>query len=266
MSTQISKLLPAIATFGILLQAVPAVAQTAMPPAGDYYNSNNNWNAAAPATPNYPNYQRGRVTFVPAGLTIPVTLSTAISTDVARPGDMVSAMISNNVDLGGTSIPQGSTVVGTVTDAKSGGFLGRSGMLTVKFNRLRLPNGQEVPLSAHVVGGIGKYEQIGNQSDTFKGETWKNKVGQTALRGTLGAGTGAALGTAIGAIAGSHGMRGRAIGRGAWSGAAIGGGLGVADALLLRKGKNVVIPSGQNMQLQLDAPTQISSGVQTGAF
>jgi hypothetical protein len=46
-------------------------------------------------------------------------------------------------------------------------------------------------------------------------------------------------------------------GRGAWSGAAIGGGVGLADSLLLRKGKNVDIHSGTPIQLQLDAPVQL---------
>jgi hypothetical protein len=277
MSREICKFLPAIATFGILAQTMPAMAQYTPnngympPPGGDVYNRNSNFSNTPP-----PNYQQGHVAYVPAGLSFPVTLSTAISTDVARAGDLVQAQLSGPIDLGNGCIPPGSTVVGQVTEAKSGGFLGRSGMMTVKFNRLRLPNGQEVPMSAHIVGGIGKYQQVGNGSDTFKGEGMGTKVGQLALRGAVGAGAGAALGTAVGAIAGAgthqpwymggHSMAARGAGRGAWSGAAIGGGLGVADSLLLRKGKNVTIPSGQSMQLQLDSPMQLSQGFQTGQF
>ena len=120
-------------------------------------------------------------------------------------------------------------------------------------------------MTAHIVGGVGKYTDVGSdQSDSFRGETWKTKAGQAAIRGAVGAGAGAALGTAIGAIA-SRG-RSRGVGRGAWSGAAIGGGLGVAQSVLLRKGKNVLISSGQQMQLQLDAPMSVVSNVQTGAF
>jgi hypothetical protein len=270
MSTLTAKLVPTLAVVGLMLQSAPVMAQGI---GGDFYAGGNayggygapagNYNATPAATPNY---QRGRICYVPAGLTMPVTLQTAVSTDVARPGDTVQATLSQNVNLGDSVIPAGSTVIGNVTDAKSGGFLGRSGMLTFKFNRLRLPNGQEVPMSAHIVGNIGKYAQIGNQSDTFKGETWRTKAGQATLRTAVGAGTGAALGTAIGAIAGVHGMRGRSIGRGAWSGAAIGGGLGLADSLLLRKGRNVTISSGQQMQIQLDAPMQVSQSVQMGAF
>lgn len=267
MTTTVLRVMPALGAFAtILALTTPAIAQNSGYDSNSYNgpsaSSNQNYNGA-PVN----NYQRGRVSFVPAGLVIPVTLNTAVSTNVARPGDMVQATLSQNVNLGDSVIPAGSVVTGRVTDAKSGGFLGRAGMLTFKFNSLRTPNGAEVPMSAHIVGGLGKYAEVGSQSDTFAGETWKNKAGQTAMRGALGAGAGAALGTAIGAIAAhGHGYTGRGIGRGAWSGAAIGGGVGVADGLLLRKGKQVNISSGLPLQLQLDAPMSLSSNTQMGAF
>jgi hypothetical protein len=210
--------------------------------------------------------QRGRVVYAPAGLMLPINLNTAISTQVAQPGDLIQASLTQNVNLGDSAIPAGSTLIGQITEAKSGGFLGRSGMLGIKFNRLRTPDGMETPITAHIVGGIGKYTDVGgDQSDVVKGETWKTKAGQAALRGAIGAGTGAALGTAVGAIAGG----GRGVGRGAWSGTAIGGGVGLAQSLLLRKGRDVTIPSGTSMQVQLDAPVSISGGGMppyTGAF
>ncbi|MFX9653427.1 hypothetical protein ABTU72_19030, partial [Acinetobacter baumannii] len=46
---------------------------------------------------------------------------------------------------------------------------------------------------------------------------------------------------------------------GAWSGAAIGGGLGVAD-MALRKGREVKIESGSKLQIQLDQPATIAGG------
>lgn len=211
---------------------------------------------------------RGRVVYAPAGLVIPVNLNTSISTDVARPGDLIQATVSQNVLLGDAQIPAGATVLGQVTEAKGGGLMGRAGMIQIKFNRLRTPDGVETPISAHIVGGIEKYSEVGgDQSDTFAGETWKTKAGQAAIRGGIGAGTGAALGTAIGAIAAGSG---RGAGRGAWSGAAIGGGVGVAQSVFLRRGKQVNIPSGLAMQLQLDAPVNVSVGGSmppyTGAF
>ncbi len=260
MSSILSKLVPVTGAMVLALSsAVPSFAQYNN---SDYYNSNNRpYNSTQP-------YQgqaqhRGYVAYVPAGMTLPVTLSTSISTDAARPGDLIQGTLNQPLHLGNAVIPAGTQVMGVIEDSASGGFFGRSGRLTMKFNRMRTPNGVETPMSARLTGDVGKYDQVGGNSGTLKGETWKNKTGQVALRGALGAGTGAALGTAVGAIAGGRG----GLGRGAWSGAAIGGGAGVAQSLLLRKGKQVIIPSGTQLTLQLDAPVQLSAYPSTsGAF
>ena len=202
-------------------------------------------------------YRQGRVAYAPAGLVIPLSLQTSISTQVAKSGDMVQAQISEPINLGDSTIPTGSIVLGVISEAEAGKRLSRSGSLTIKFNRLRTPDGVETPISGHLIGGIAKYTE--NASGELRGEGWKAKVGQTAIRTGAGAGIGAALGTAVGAIAG----RGYGAGMGAWSGAAIGGGVGAGD-MLLRKGRDVTIPSGTSMQLQLDAPATIAGGGQTG--
>lgn len=210
-------------------------------------------NAVAVTNPPTVNYQRGRVVYAPAGLTIPITLQTSISTQAAKAGDLVQAVVSKAILLGESQIPAGTTVLGIVADTSEGKLLGKAASLTVKFNQLRLPDGSEQPITAHLVGNIGKYATVGAE-DTLKGETWKTKAGQAAIRGAIGAGTGAALGTAVGAVAGGK----RGTGRGAWSGAAIGSGVGVAQSLLLRKGKEVTLESGTALQLQLDAPLSLA--------
>ncbi len=240
--------------------APPQQANYGMPPQGYGAPQYGNAQYGAPQ-----GYRTGRVTYAPAGLTIPISLQTAISTQVAKPGDLIQATINQSVILGDSQIPAGSLVIGTVTDASAGRYLGRASSLTIKFNRLRTPDGIETPITAHLVGGIGKYTDGGSdQDDTLRGETWKTKVGQAGIRGAIGAGTGAALGTAVGAIAGGRG----GVGRGAWSGTAIGAGAGVAQSLIMRKGKEVTIQSGTAMQLQLDAPVSIAGGGQpiTGNF
>jgi hypothetical protein len=197
---------------------------------------------------------QGRVLFVPAGLMLPVTLNTSISTQVAQPGDTIQATLSQAVDLGNGVIPAGTVISGQVTDSEAGRRLDRSGELSVKFTTMRLPDGTQVPISTHIVGGIGKYALAGGVgSDTVRGETMKNKFESAAIRTAVGAGTGAALGTAIGAIAGGkHG-----VGKGAWSGTAIGGGVGLADSLFLRKAADVQVKAGTQLQVQLDAPVQV---------
>lgn len=238
------------------------------PPAGAYAQQGGGYppqgNAYPPQGGAYPGGpMRGRVAYAPAGLVITATLNTSIATQAAQAGDLVQATVSQPILLGDAQIPPGATLIGTVTEAKHGGFLGRAGTLGVKFNRLRTPDGVETPIVAHIEGAIGKNKE--NANGQFAGETWKTKVGQGVIRGGIGAGLGAALGTGVGAIAGG----GRGAGRGAWSGTAIGAGVGVLDSVVLRKGKDVVIPSGQSVTVQLDAPVSISVGgptPYTGAF
>lgn len=215
-------------------------------------------------TPPPRGYRQGRVAYAPAGLVIPAQLNTSIATQVARPGDMIQAGISQAVILGDSQIPAGSVLLGQVSEAKKGGYLGMSGKLEIQFNRIRTPDGTETPIVAHIVGGIGKYDDKDGNGELV-GETWKGKTVQAVGRGAVGAGVGAALGTAVGAIAGGRG----GVGRGAWSGTAIGGGAGVAQSLLLRKGKDVTIPSGTPLQIQLDAPSSIAGagpGPYVGAY
>ena len=205
----------------------------------------------------YPYYKQGRIVYVPAGMTIPVALKSSISSENARIGDAVQAEIAQTVDLGDASIPAGSVISGKITEATAGQKMGRSGMLGMKFDTLRTPDGQCVPITAHIVGGIGTYGEIGTQSNVVQGEATKDKVKQALIRGGIGAGSGAILGTALGAIAdGGHGA-----GRGAIAGTALGGALGVAESLIMRKGGDVNVSSGQTLNLQLDAPASLAASM-----
>jgi hypothetical protein len=230
---------------------------------GGGYGGANYGNYPPQGGPPQQGYRQGRVAYAPAGQIIPITLATSIATNVARAGDLIQANITQNVILGDSTIPAGSVVIGQVTEAEAGRRLTRSGDLQIKFNRIRTPDGTETPITAHLSGKINKLKEVGgDQDDRFRGEGMSNKVGSVAFRGLLGTGGGAALGTAVGAIAGG----GHGAGMGAWSGAAIGGGLGVADSLLLRKGKDVTIPSGTQMNLQLDAPVSVAGVVPSGGY
>lgn len=247
----------------------PQVAQTPAPSSNTSFNNQNQFQAQGQTQfnnvpqntfqtqGNMPGYHQGRVVFAPAGMMIPATLSTSIATNVAQPGDVIQANVSQAIILGNSQIPVGSVLLGQISDSKAGKFLGRSGSLNVTFTRLRTPDGQEAPISAHLVGGIDKFA-VDKSTGTLKAQTWKGKVVHAGLKSAVGAGTGAALGTAVGAIAGG----GRGAGHGAWSGTAIGAGLGLAHSLLA-KGKNVVIPSGTAIQLQLDSPLQLAGSPST---
>lgn len=196
---------------------------------------------------------RGTEGYAPAGTMIDVSLSTSISTQVAKPGDFIRATVSKNVPLGGVAyIPAGTVVTGEVTSSKKGGFFTKSGLLSIQFNEMQLQNGMQVPFSATVVGNIGKWKEKGD-TGTYRGEGTLAKLASLGIRGLVGAGAGAALGTGIGAIAGESGT---ATGRGAWSGAAIGGGVGAVSSLI-RRGRNIIIPTGTEIQLQLTQPLSL---------
>ncbi len=211
---------------------------------------------------NNQNYQQdfrqrfnGRAANVPAGMNIPIKLSTGISTSVAQAGDPIQATVARDIQLGGDCIPAGSVISGQITDAEAAGRLGHSGHLGMKFNSIRTLDGGSYPINAHLVGGLDKYHESGQAgSDEFKGENGWTKLKDVGVRGAVGTGAGAALGTAVGGIAGG----GSGAGRGAWSGAAIGAGLGVADSLLVRKGREITIKGGTAMEIQLDSPLSIA--------
>lgn len=203
----------------------------------------------------FPFYKSGRVVYVPSGMVLPVCLRTGISSESARPGDRIEATLAQPVVLGDSALPPQTVLVGVVTDSAPGTGMSHSGSLGLKFNSMQMPDGSNVPITAHIVGRLGKFEQREGMADTFRGETTDKKIEDAALRGAIGLGGGAIVGTVIGAIAG----HGRGAGRGALAGMTIGGALGVADSLLLRKGSNVRVESGQALNLQLDAPAQIAA-------
>ena len=207
-------------------------------------------------TGTYPFYRQGKAIYIPVGMTIPITLQRDLSSETAQAGDIIEARIAEDINLGQTSIPQNSEVLGQVTSSAAGDRLDRAGMLGLKFNRIRTPDGSETPIEAHIVGGIAKYSEVGGpESNIYAGEGTSLKVKRTAVDGAIGAGAGAIAGTAIGAIA----SRGYGTGRGAVAGLALGGALGVAESLLLHKGANVHVASGQVLRLQLDAPATITT-------
>jgi hypothetical protein len=182
-------------------------------------------------------------------------LTSSITTEVAKAGDRVEAKVSEDVSLGDTYIPKGTIVTGQITEARAGDKMAKSGVLGIKFNKMKTPDGTESPITAHLIGGVSK--DVAREADLLKGESTETKLKQAAIRGAIGAGGGALVGTAIGAIAGRSGG---SVGRGALAGMAIGAGLGVAESFLLRKGKDVVLSSGQALKLKLDSPVTLATG------
>ncbi|MBI2995531.1 MAG: hypothetical protein HYY52_02345 [Candidatus Melainabacteria bacterium] len=187
---------------------------------------------------------RGKVIVAPQGARFEASLVSTLSSGINRIGDTVTATVTSPLIAGSSdvAIPGGSQLIGQVVNAIPARrfHAGAGGVLEIRFTSVQTPDGQRFPLSASVDTTQFKLQAESGGSRLAKG------VGKTAV----GAGLGAALGTAIGAIAG--GMPGR----GAWSGAAIGGGAGALGALA-SKGAELVLQSGTQIPIVLDQNLQV---------
>ena len=176
---------------------------------------------------------------VPAGTVIPVTLTSRISTKNARDGDGIYGKTVFPITVNNkVVIPEGSFVRGKVTEIRRPGRVKGKGELTLNFQTLVLPGGITVPIYTSLGGVGGAGERKGEatvQGDSSKGEDAKT-VGTTAAQGAL-----------IGVIA----DRGK--------GAVVGGGVGAAAgtaAVLLTRGKDLVLEPGTTIEIVLDRPVE----------
>ncbi len=180
-----------------------------------------------------------KVVVLPKGSQLNIVLATSVNSGINRTGDVITGTLSYPLFVGtDEAAPAGSTVLGEVLSVIPAERFkaGKGGSIGIRFSSLQTSDGKKYPISTtpyYVTGETG-------------GTRLANSVAKTAI----GAGAGALLGTAVGAIAG--GMPGR----GAWSGAAIGGGIGAANAIIT-KGKEAVISSGRTISVQLQQPLQV---------
>lgn len=168
-----------------------------------------------------------RVT-IPAGTTVPIIMTNAMSTKTAQPNQMFHASLASDVMVHGVvAIPLGAPVLGQVIDAKEAAhFKGRS-FLSLDLTQVTV-YGKKIPL----------------QTDTF------NKEGKARGRNTAEkTGGGAVLGALIGALAG--GGKGAAIG-------ALAGGSAGAGVNAVTRGQEVQIPSESRIDFHLQAPVTLT--------
>lgn len=158
---------------------------------------------------------------VPAGEEIRVRLEQSIGSKRNNPGDHFDASLDRDLVIGGRLLaPEGSRVVGRITDAKASGRIKGRARLSITLNRL-IVEGESYPLDTNV---------LAFEADPSKKEDAK-KIG-------IGAGAGAI----IGAIAGG--------GKGAAIGSAIGAGAGTG-AVLVTSGKEVEFGVEQPFEFKL---------------
>ena len=182
---------------------------------------------------------------VPSNTTIPLELRSALNSRTAYAGQAIYCdtiypiVVSNRV-----VIPVGSYVKGRVTQVTRPGRVKGKAQLGLRFDEITLPNGVTRALRATLsgFGGSGN-EGFKPNEGKIQGESSKGKDAEViAVSGAEGAGIGSVAG-----ISGGHSGVGAGVG-----GAA--GALGGLVYVLATRGKEIVLPRGTNLELQLAVP------------
>lgn len=182
---------------------------------------------------------------VPTRTTIPLELRASLSSRTARVGqriycDTVYPIVVNNRVI----IPAGSYVKGTITQVVRPGRVKGKAQMGLRFDSITLPSGITHGISATLSGfaGNGK-EGFSKTESKVEGEGSKGKDAATVAISGAEAAT-------IGAIAGSAGGH-------AATAASVGGAMGALGGLvyvLATRGKDIVLPAGTNLELELLRP------------
>ncbi len=105
---------------------------------------------------------------VPAGTVLPVMLNSGLDVRHARPGQLISGNIMQDVPLpDGASIPKGARVVGHVVSA-SVATAGSPSRLTVKFDRI-VTKELEIPVTVHL-------RALGSMNEVFESKIPTNSL------------------------------------------------------------------------------------------
>jgi len=168
---------------------------------------------------------------VPASAQLEIELRVPLSSETSLPGDPVDAVVvSDLVQDGRIAVPAGSRLFGAVEEAVPQKKIGGQTLLAVRFDRIALPSGEQLDVSAG-----------------FSAEGKKQKSKDAATIGGAAAG-GAVLGRVL-----SKNDRTK----GTLIGAVLGGAIGTAIASQ-NNGDPVILEAGSVVDLFLDAPLQIA--------
>jgi type IV secretion system protein VirB10 len=186
---------------------------------------------------------------VPTDTTIPLRLMNTINSRTVQPGQAIYCETIFPITVRNRIvIPRGSSVKGSVTQVVRPGHLKGKAQIGIRFETLILPNGTTLPLRATLsgFGGTGR-EGFQPKESKIEGASSKGektgKVAETTI-------TGAEIGTIAGAASGSP-VKGLGIG-------SLAGAAGGLVWIFAGRGKEIVLPSGTNFELQLRAPLTFS--------
>ncbi|MGH9453204.1 MAG: hypothetical protein ACRD2O_04450 [Terriglobia bacterium] len=182
---------------------------------------------------------------VPADTRIPLELVSGLSSRTAYVGQEVYCRTVYPISVNNrTLIPVDSYIKGKITQVKRPGHVKGKAQLGLRFDSITLPNGVTHSLSATLSGYAGNGKEGFNKTESkITGEGTKGKDAEAI-------GVTAAEGASIGAI--STISAGRS-GVGAATGGAAGG-LGGLIYVLATRGKEIVLPRGTSLELELVRP------------
>jgi len=212
---------------GQTAEAPPPAAPTAPKPHTKAPSQPSSGQASAPAPA--PRYEPVVKTLA-AGTELQVALDTPVSSATSKVGDSVRAHLTQAIIVdGATAIPEGSSVVGTVTEAVPVKKIGGAASVGVRFDAVELP-GQTVVIDASI-------------QQKAKSETAKDA-------GTIAGAT--AAGAILGRVLSKHDKT-----KGTIIGGVIGGAAGTGAAVAT-KGKDVEIAAGTPFVLKLEDATNVT--------
>jgi len=182
---------------------------------------------------------------VPADTTIPMILENTINTKSAYVGQAIYCESIFPITVGNRIvIPKGTSIRGTVTQVVRPGRVKGRAQLGLRFDEMILPNGTNRHLRATLSGfGSEGDDKFKPKEGRIEGGGSKGKDAGTVARTTV---PGAEIGTIVGAAKGAP-LKGLGIGSAA--GAATG-----LVWILATRGKDVVLPYGTSLELQLSQP------------
>lgn len=164
---------------------------------------------------------------LPAGTTLPLSLTSSVGSDTSAVEDAVTAELTRAITVNGRDVlPAGARFAGHVTEVDDSGRVKGRAMIAFRFTSLRTGNEQYDVQSS----------PLSHLAPATKGED-ATKIG-------VGAGAGAIVGGILGG------------GDGAAKGAAIGGGAGTG-VVLATKGREMRLGPGADVSTQLTAPLTV---------
>ena len=191
--------------------------------------------APEPVAPPPPPKPVAKTVILPEGTVIPVRMIDTLDSQNTPPNQSFRATLAGDLIADGmVALPQGTTVIGRVVDAKDAAHFKGSALLSIELTAVD-SRGRNIPLVTDT------YTKEGNG----RGKNTAEK-----------AGGGAALGAIIGALAGG--------GKGAAIGAVTGGGVG-AGVNAVTRGQQVQIASESLVNFHLQSPVTVTTSRAIGA-